>query len=65
MQEFYRESKDANLLSDDDIEKLARRYLLSPEDVKLWLDHLKQVTQNRKQGAEKAKVTHQKNKSKF
>jgi hypothetical protein len=45
------------------IEKLARRCLLSLEDVKLWLDHLKQA-QNRKQGAEKAKVTRQKNKSK-
>ena len=63
IQEYYRENKDVNH-SDDDIDTLARRCLLSPDDVKLWLDHLKQVTQNRKQGAEKAKVTRQKNKSK-
>ena len=61
--EFYRENKDGDT-SNEDIEKLAQKCLLAPSDVKLWLDHLKQVTQNRKQGAKKAKVTRQKNKSK-
>ena len=51
---FYQKNKDGDT-SNDDIEKLARKCLLAPGDVKLWLDHLKQITQNRKRGAEKAK----------
>lgn len=63
IKEFHMNNKDVSH-SDAEIDKLARRCLLSPDDVKIWLDHLKQVDQNRKQGAEKAKVTRQKNKRK-
>ena len=31
--------------------------LLSPDDVRLWFDHLQTIEQNRKKGAEKAAAT--------
>lgn len=46
-----------------DVLMLAKKCLLSTADIKLWLQHLMQVLQNRKRGAEKAKVT-RKNKKK-
>ena len=63
IKEFHINHKDVSL-SDAEIDKLARKCLLSPDDVKLWLGHLKEVDQNRKQGVEKAKITRQKNKRK-
>lgn len=43
--------------SDADIEKMARETLLSPGDVRIWLEHLQTVSTNRKRGAEKAAAT--------
>ena len=45
--------------SDHDIQNLARKCLLTPEEVKLWLEHLHQVAENRRKGAEKARVSRQ------
>ena len=49
-------SKSGNL-SDSDVERLARRVLLPVEDVKIWLQHLKTVSENRRKGAQKAAET--------
>ena len=45
------------IVSDSDIERLARRVLLPVEDVKIWLQHLKTVSENRRKGAQKAAET--------
>ena len=53
-------------VSDPDIQNLARKCLVGPEEVKLRLEHLHQVEENRRKGAEKARVsrkTRQKKKS--
>lgn len=42
---------------ESDIDNLARKCLLLPDEVKLWLQHLQQVAENRRKGAEKAKVS--------
>ncbi len=39
------------------ISEVAKKTLLSPDEVKLWLDHLKTVETNRKRGAAKAAQT--------
>ena len=44
--------------------KPARKCLLPPEEVKLWLEHLHQVAENRMKGAEKARVSHQRREKK-
>ena len=36
---------------------VAKTVLLSPDDVRLWFDHLQTIEQNRKKGAEKAAAT--------
>ena len=38
-------------LTDDDIKRLT---LLAPEEVEMWIEHLKTIQQNRRRGAEKA-----------
>jgi len=43
--------------SDSDVEKLARRTLLPPDEVRLWFSHLETVSDNRKRGAQKAAET--------
>jgi hypothetical protein len=45
------------------LDKLSKKCLLPPDEVKIWLSHLHQVTENRKRGVEKAKVTREKNKT--
>ena len=43
--------------SDDQIETVAKKALLPTEEVKIWLDHLSTVAENRKRGAVKAAET--------
>ena len=43
--------------TDDDIKKLSKSTLLPPEEVQIWLEHLRTIQQNRKRGAEKAAAT--------
>ena len=43
--------------SDADVEQMARATLLSPEDVRIWLEHLQSIHTNRRRGAEKAVAT--------
>ena len=47
-----------------DLDKLPRKCLVPPDEVKLWLKHLHQVAENRKRGVKKAKATREKNKKK-
>ena len=48
----------------NDVEELARKVLLPPEEVELWIEHLRTVASNRKRGAEKgAKTRRQKAKN--
>ena len=51
-------------VEDSQITKLSKKCLLSPEDVKLWLDNLSQVSENRKRGIAKAKATRARKKQK-
>ena len=50
--------------SDPDIQNQARKCLLGPGEVKLWLEHLHQVEENRRRGAEKARVSRQRREKK-
>ena len=43
--------------SDADIEEMSRMTLLSPGEVRMWLEHLCTIQSNRKRGAEKAATT--------
>lgn len=45
------------------IDAIAKKVLLPPEEVQLWLEHLKTVSENRKQGAKKAAATRHKSRS--
>ena len=45
--------------SDPDIQNQEKKCLLGPEEVKLWLEHLHQGEENRRRGAEKARVRRQ------
>ena len=47
--------------SDNVIQDVSKKVLLSPDDVLMWFKHLKQIQVNRKKGAEKAAVTRKKN----
>ena len=49
-------------ITDDDIKQLSKRTLLPPEEVEMWLEHLKTIQQNRKRGAEKAAATRKRKK---
>ena len=53
-------SKD---FSDSDIQQLAKTTLLPPEEVCMWLEHLKVVQHNRRRGAAKASATRRLKKS--
>ena len=44
-------------VTDNFVEELARKTLLPPDDVRLWLSHLETVSDNRKRGANKASET--------
>ena len=61
--EYHRKLND-RCVEEADVDMLAKKCLLSSDDVKLWLEHLTQVSINRKRGAEKAKATRKKNKEK-
>ena len=47
-----------------DLDKLSRKCLLPPDEVKVWLKNLHQVAENRKRGVKKAKATWEKSKKK-
>lgn len=49
--------KDRSNIPDSVIEQCARETLLTLDEVKMWFDHLKGVTQRRKSGAAKAVAT--------
>ena len=51
----FHKSHSSGCMEDADVRMLAKKCLLSTDDVKLWLQHLTQVSINRKRGAEKAK----------
>ena len=44
-------------VTDNFVEELARKTLLPPDDIRLWLLHLETVSDNRKRGAKKASET--------
>lgn len=46
-----------NPVTDEFVEDAARSVLLSVEDIKIWIDHLTTVVENRKRGAVKAAET--------
>ena len=48
------------MLTDQDIVELARKTLLSVNEVSMWLDHLAGVAERRKEGAKKAAATRKK-----
>ena len=48
-------------IKEEDLESLAQRCYLKISEVKLWLEHLKQISENRKRGAKKAADTRRKN----
>ena len=50
-------SDQKGLFSEDEIETLSRKVLLSTSEVKLWFDHLSTIQKNRKRGATKAAQT--------
>ena len=50
--------------ADTDLELAAKRCMLSTDSVKIWMDHLRQVCENRKRGVEKARKTREANKAK-
>ena len=54
----FLQSKD-NVYETADIDELARSVLLPAEEVKFWIDHLDTVKENRKRGAQKARLTRQ------
>ena len=58
----YRKTEN---FSDPDIQNQGRKCLLGPEEVKLWLEHLHQVEENRSRGAEKARVSRQRREKKI
>jgi hypothetical protein len=58
----YHRKLNHRCVEEADVDMLAKKCLLSSDDVKLWLEHLTQVSINRKRGAEKAKATRKKNK---
>ena len=60
--EFHK-TLDGRNAEKSEVNELSKKCLLSPGDVQLWLEHLEQVSVNRKKGAEKASVT-RKNKNK-
>ena len=40
-------------LTDDDIKRLSKSTLLAPEEVEMWIEHLKTLQQNRRRGGRK------------
>ena len=60
--EFHK-TLDGRNAEKSEVNELSKKCLLSPDDFQLWLEHLEQVSINRKKGAEKASVT-RKNKKK-
>lgn len=59
LSEFHR-TLNGRCVEETDVDTLAKKCLLSPEDVQLWLKHLEQVSINRKRGAQKASITKKK-----
>ena len=51
-------------ISDEVITRLAMKTMLSVEEVKMWMKHLKMVQERRKEGARKASETRRKKKGK-
>ena len=51
------------LPTSEQIKKLAEECLLPTEEVTMWMDHLKQIANNRKRGAMKAAETRKKKKA--
>jgi hypothetical protein len=49
-----------HMLTDQEIVELARKTLLSVNEVSMWLDHLAGVAERRKEGAKKAAATRKK-----
>ncbi len=58
----FHKSLNGRFVEETDVNMLAKKCLLLKDDVKLWLQHLTQVSVNRKRGAEKAKATRKKDK---
>lgn len=48
--------------TEEQVQEIAKNVLLSPDEVKMWLDHLQTVRDNRRRGAQKAAETRKKNK---
>ena len=56
------EFKAHDNLSELEVQDLAKRVLLPVSEVNIWLEHLKEVTRNRKEGAIKAAETRKRKK---
>lgn len=54
LKDFFSGTKD---ISDDLLQNVSERCLLSPEECMFWLDHLQTVVDNRQRGAKKAAET--------
>jgi hypothetical protein len=61
LQEFHSKKKHLTP-TESDLKMLAKQCLLPENEIQIWLDHLKQVDNNRKIGAEKAKATRKRKK---
>lgn len=60
------EKKGSDLLRDENmINNIAKQVLLTPNEVKMWLQHLKAIKLRRKEGAKKAAATRAAKKGKF
>ena len=58
-QSFSDLCKSGAIISDDILNSLAKKTLLTIQDVKIWLDHLAEILRNQKRGAVKAAATRQ------
>ena len=60
LEKFFNEKGSIMSIEEEEIMNLSKKCLLSSDDVKLWLEHLSQVAENRRKGVEKAKATREK-----
>jgi len=53
--EKFIKDNNANPIEEEQLMKLSKKCLSATEEVKMWLDHLLQVAENRKRGVQKSK----------
>ena len=62
MKEMFKKIKGCP--TDDQLQEIGKKVSLSPEHVRMWVEHLQTVAENRRRGAQKAAAKHKKNKIK-